>query len=315
MNATEPDALRTWLARGQILLAVLLWLAALAGVAAGLKPVTRWLYHLAWWPLLLFLDGLWLRQSGASWLWGRPREFLRAAAFSVTIWLFFELFNLYLLNWRYVDLEPRRWLRWPGYTLAFATVVPAILLTARVTAGWRGFRELKGTPRTWPGWQPAFLILGTVCLTLPFILPTYAFPLIWLGVIFLGDPLLELMGRPSYTARFLAGERREILALLVAGLALGFWWEMWNYPAQARWIYTLPILNVGRIFEMPVLGYLGFPPFALECAILYTLLEAVHERLQGSRQGRRLFWLVQGLWWLVMFAAIDARTVLSFAVR
>ncbi|MCL6622119.1 MAG: hypothetical protein K6T55_08465 [Syntrophobacterales bacterium] len=308
-NSRNPASL----GRAQMITALLIWLGALAGVILDMPPVRQWLYHLAWWPLLLFLDGLLLLKTGESWLWGRPREFVRAAAFSVTIWLFFELFNLYLLNWRYVGLEPRLWRRWPGYVLAFATVVPAILLTARVTAGWRGFQELKGTPRTWPGWQPAFLILGTVCLTLPFILPTYAFPLLWLGVIFLGDPLLPLVGRPAYTARWLAGDRREVLALLVAGLALGFWWEMWNYPATSRWIYTLPLFNFGRIFEMPVLGYLGFPPFALECAILYTFLEELHARLGGTSRGRRLFWLAQGVWWLVMLAAIDARTVLSFA--
>lgn len=302
------------IARGQMITACLVWMGALAGVALDSPWVRAYLYHLAWWPLLLFLDGLLLLRTGESWLWTRPKAFLRAAVFSVTIWLFFELFNLHLLNWRYVGLEPRLWLRWPGYALAFATVVPAILLTTEVLktfgvfASWQG-----GRPIEWNHWPPLFLILGTACLTLPWVFPTYAFPLIWLGVIFLGDPLLPLVGRPAFTARFLAGERQEVLCLLTAGLLLGLWWELWNYPASSRWIYTLPILGFGKIFEMPILGYLGFPPFALECAILYTFLEGFSSRLAATPRGRRLFWLAQGLWWLLMFAAIDARTVLSFA--
>ncbi len=300
-------------ARGQILAALLVWLGALAGVALDSPPVRAYLYHLAWWPLLLFLDGLLLLKAQESWLWQRPREFLRAAAFSVTLWLLFELVNLHLLNWRYVGLEPRLWLRWPGYALAFATVVPAILLTARVLQAFGAFSGRRGRPLTFEHWPPVFLILGTACLVLPLVFPTHAFPLIWLGVILLGDPLLPLVGRPSFTARWLAGERREVLCLLTAGLLLGLWWELWNHPASARWIYTLPILGFGKVFEMPVLGYLGFPPFALECAILYIFMEELHARLGAHPRGRRLFWLAQGAWWLVMFAAIDARTVLSFA--
>ncbi|MEJ5330472.1 MAG: hypothetical protein WHT07_10000 [Desulfobaccales bacterium] len=303
----------TFLARGQILAAILAWLAAMAGVALDFPVVRAYLYHLAWWPLLLFLDGLLLLRTGESWLWQRPKAFLRAAAFSVTIWLFFELFNLHLLNWRYVGLEPRLWLRWPGYALAFATVVPAILLTAQVLQAFGAFAGRRGEPRTWESWPPVFLILGTACLTLPWVFPTYAFPLIWLGVIFLFDPFLPLVGRPAFTARFLAGERQEFYCLLTAGLLLGLWWELWNYPATSRWIYTLPILGFGKIFEMPVLGYLGFPPFALECAILYTFMEGLFVRLEAHPQGRRLFWLAQGLWWLAIFAALDARTVLSFS--
>ncbi len=294
-------------------LALLGWLMALAGIWAGWEPLLSWLYHFAWWPLLLFLDGLLLFQTGESWLWDRPRSLLRALGFSVTIWLVFELFNLSLLNWRYVGLEPRLWLRWPGYALAFATVVPAVLLTSRVLAALGTWGNVPASPRPLSGWQPWFLILGITCFILPLTTPTYAFPLLWAGGFFLVDPLVDLLGERSLTARVLAGERQEVLCLLTAGLALGLWWELWNYPATARWVYTLPILNFGKVFEMPVLGYLGFPPFALECAVMYTFLEAVDRRLQAAPQRRRRFWLLQLAFWLVMFAAIDARTVLSFA--
>jgi hypothetical protein len=34
-------------------------------------------------------------------------------------------------------------------------------------------------------------------------------------------------------------------------------------------------LAVAWLFEMPVLGYLGFPPFALECYAMYHALRGV----------------------------------------
>ncbi len=307
--------LRRLVVWGQLCLALAGWLAALSGAFGGREPFFSWLYHFAWWPLLLFLDGLLLWRTGESWLWDRPGEFLRACGFSVTIWLVFELLNLFLLNWRYVGLEPRLWLRWPGYFLAFATVVPGVLLTARVMTALGAFGGRQG--RAFPGWrwQPVFLILGVACLVLPLVFPTYAFPLVWLAMIFLLDPVVEGLTGDSLTGRVLKGERQELLCLLTSGLALGLWWELWNYPAPARWIYTLPILNFGKIFEMPILGYLGFPPFAAECAIMHTFLEAVNRRLGGIAQGRRRFWLVQGAFWLAMFAALDARTVAAFAAK
>jgi hypothetical protein len=300
----------TFWATGQMAAAVVLWVSAIGGRLVGAEPFTSWLYFFAWWPLLLFLDGLLARLTGESLIWQRPREFLRLLFFSVTVWLIFEVFNLWLLNWRYAGMEPRLWLRWPGYALAFATVLPGVLLTSEVLAAWGVGARFQGEPRDWGNWQPAFLLLGVACLILPFLAPHYAFPLIWLAFIFLLDPLLDLMTGDSLTRRFLAGERQQPLCLLLAGLLCGIWWEMWNYPSPARWVYTLPVLNFGKIFEMPVLGFLGFLPFALECWVMYEFLKATEKRLSGPQ--RRFFYLAQVVFWLIMFRALDVRTVLSF---
>ena len=257
----------------QIALAVAVWLAAILGRLLGVEPFVTWLYDFAWWPLLLFLDGILWRRTGRSRLWGQPGAFLRMLFFSVTVWLVFEVFNLWLLNWRYVGVEPRLWLRWPGYALAFATVLPGILLTAEVLAALGVGAKLKGPPRRLDNWQPAFLLAGVACLVLPFLAPNFGFPLIWVAFLFLLDPLVDLLTGDSLTRRFLQGARQEHLCLVLAGLACGLWWEMWNYPAAAKWVYTLPVLNFGKVFEMPVLGFLGFLPFALECRVMYDFLD------------------------------------------
>ena len=299
------------LATLQIALAAAVWMAAILGRLLEVEPFVTWLYDFAWWPLLLFLDGLLWRRTGRSRLWGQPGAFLRMLFFSVTVWLVFEVFNLWLLNWRYVGVEPRLWLRWLGYALAFATVLPGILLTAEVLATLGVGAKLRGRRRPIENWQPAFLLAGVACLVLPFIAPNLGFPCIWVAFLFLLDPLVDLLTGDSLTRRFLRGARQEHLCLVLAGLACGLWWEMWNYPAAAKWVYTLPVLSFGKVFEMPVLGFLGFLPFALECRVMDDFLTVLHRRLSGSR-GLVLFYVGQVAFWLVMFWALDVRTVMSF---
>ncbi len=302
---------RTGLAKFQVGAALAVWIVAFPGARWGVEFLKDWLYFFAWWPLLLFLDGVLFLARGESWLGDRPREFVRLAGWSVSVWLVFEVFNLCLQNWGYIGVEPRLWVRWPGYALAFATVLPGILLTARVLEARGWFQGMAGKPRILPAWQPSFLLAGVACLVWPLLFPRYAFPLIWLTFFFLLDPINDLLTGDSLTGRWLAGERQRHLCLLTAGLLCGLWWEVWNYPATAKWVYTLPVLNFGKIFEMPVLGYLGFLPFALECAVMYNFLKTLDERLLSAR-GRRLAWLVQIAFWLAAFQAIDTWTVLAF---
>jgi len=230
---------------------------------------------------------------------------------SVSLWLVFEAYNLVLQNWRYVGVEARWAWRWPGYALAFATVLPGLMLTSEVLLA-LGFWQRRGVPRELGRWQPWSLYMGVAYLVLPLVAPNYAFPLIWLGFIFLLEPFCELFGGESLVRQWAAGERQRHLCLLTAGLLCGLWWEVWNYPAGGKWIYTLPVFNFGRIFEMPVLGYLGFPPFAVECAVMYSFLKILENRFLTTPRRRRWAMVVHLAFWLAMFKAMDTWTVLSF---
>ncbi|MHB8068820.1 MAG: hypothetical protein ACYDIC_13090 [Desulfobaccales bacterium] len=304
--------MRKFLAFLWLAAALLIWAVSWWGALHGREPFASWLYFFAWWPYLFFLEALLFLREGNFWLLSRPRVAFRLLGWSVTCWLVFEAFNLVLQNWRYAGLLPHWWRRWPGYVFAFATVLPGILLTARVLAAAGAWQGVKGERRAWTSWQPLWLLLGTACLVLYLALPRYAFALVWGGFFFLLDPLCDLLSGKSLTRRWLAGERQEIFCLLAAGLICGVWWETWNYPSTAKWVYFLPVLNFGKIFEMPVLGYLGFLPFALECAVMYNFMQAIEERVLTTPQQRRWFWVAQLAFWLVMFAALDAWTVISF---
>jgi hypothetical protein len=125
------------------------------------------------------------------------------------------------------------------------------------------------------------------------------------------DPLLEKIGIRSLSLTIASGRRSRVWSLLAGGLVCGGLWEFWNYWAASKWIYSVPFFH-WKIFEMPLLGFLGFPPFALECWILYHLLRSVPLRW-NSAPARAAFWIAVGVFCVVAFHGIDVHTVLHYA--
>ncbi len=301
-----------YLANLEIALALAGWAVGLWGIIRGDNIILQYLYFFAWYPYIAFLDGLLFRLRGTSWLLTQPRQFLKMLFWSTTVWLIFEALNLALKNWGYVGVVPVWWIRWGGYALGFATVLPGVLLTAQVIDALGAFKGRKARPANLGPWQPVSLLVGAVLLIVPLVLPRYAFPLIWGAFFFLLDPCCWLLGGDSLINRFAQGERREHLCLLTAGLLCGLWWEAWNYWAVTKWVYTLPVFNFWKVFEMPLLGFLGFPPFALSGAVMYNFLKGLDERVLTTPRRRRFSYALQLAFWIVMFAAIDAWTVISY---
>ncbi len=104
---------------------------------------------------------------------------------------------------------------------------------------------------------------------------------LWVGLIYLIDPINAKLGAPSILRDWQAGRLGRTASLMIGGLVCGLLWEFWNYWAIAKWTYHLPFLGGWeslRYFEMPVLGLLGFLPFAVECWVVLNLIIAVLER-------------------------------------
>jgi hypothetical protein len=62
--------------------------------------------------------------------------------------------------------------------------------------------------------------------------------------------------------------------ILLAGLICGVVWESLNFFAPQKWIYTVRGLEGFKVFEMPLLGFLGFPALALDCMAAYALFSS-----------------------------------------
>jgi hypothetical protein len=282
------------------------------------EPFYSWFYCFAWWSYILIADNLLLVLAGRSLVVGRRRELARMLPLSVFIWLLFEAYNLVIRNWAYDGIPQQLWVRWPGYALAFATVLPGVFITADL-AGVLLFRMRDSLPSECeprdPGGAPLSRlspVAGALLAAAPLVWPRIFFPAVWIGPILVADPLLERIGVRSLSLGIAAGDRRRIWSLLTGGFVCGLLWEFWNIWAASKWIYTVPFFASWKVFEMPLAGFLGFPPFALECWILYHLLE---RSLRSARSGAQqvVVWGTIALVSIAVFCGIDRRTVVRYS--
>jgi hypothetical protein len=284
--------------------------ASAAALALGAPFMTTWFYSFAWWSCLLILDGFNVRRTGISPLFTGGRDFLFVAYISVPVWLIFELFNLRLRNWSYHAVPASLPVRWLGYAVAFATVIPAIKEFATLFAG--VFRAALRFPplRVTRNLLRASLGLGAVLLVLPLGWPRLFFPLVWLGFIFLLEPLNYRRRSVSFLRDLETGDGSRLLAWMAGGLAAGLTWELLNWWAGAHWEYHIPYFNFGRIFQMPVLGFGGFIPFALEVFALEAVLKSFDRNLRPRRFARFAFWVGLAVFDVGVFWLIDRFTVM-----
>lgn len=255
------------------------------------EPVDTWFYSFAWWSYIVIVDAWVYRRRGESLLLSHPRRFLFLALWSIALWFFFEALNFRLQNWHYVHLPSDRLSRWAGYFLAYATVVPGLMETADLvdTAGF--LKSVNVAPLHRSG-RPLFVGLGLACLALPLLWPQLFFSLIWVALILLLEPLAEILGAPSFLSDWRSGSLRRVSILVVSGFLCGFLWEFWNAFAAAHWVYSVPGMDTWKIFEMPVLGYLGFLPFAVSVHSASSVAVTLWDRSgTGLRWGMGVIWL------------------------
>jgi hypothetical protein len=119
------------------------------------------------------------------------------------------------------------------------------------------------------------MIAGAFCFVAPVLLPSFAFPLVWLSFYLILDPINYLHNQPSTLGHLKEGNLATPLSLLLSGIILGFLWEFWNYWAIIKWTYNLPYVGFLKVFEMPILGYLGYFPFALELYAMYWFIRSL----------------------------------------
>ncbi|HEY8147706.1 MAG TPA: DUF4332 domain-containing protein [Vicinamibacteria bacterium] len=287
------------------------------GLVLLVEPVPTWYYHLAWWSYIVAADDLNRRRSGRSLLRDRPAHFGWLAGVSVLWWTLFELVNLRLGNWYYVMSLPWTPLRWAAGVLAFASVLPGIVETLALVENLGLLRSVRVRPLAWPpGKERIVIALGAACLLLPLSWPDVFFPLTWGSLVFLMEPWNRRHARRSFLRDLEAGEAGPLCRTLVAGLVCGALWEAWNFWARTKWMYTVPGFEGLKVFEMPLAGFLGFPPFAVESVVFLRWLGAWRDRLRpaGVRAARMAALVLGPVAVLAMFAAVDPVVVDSVYV-
>lgn len=264
------------------------------GMLARIEPFWTWHTPIAWTGYILLVDGVIYRIRGTSWLTTDRREFVFLAIASIPLWLVFEGYNLLIRNWHYVNLPETLAVRYAGYAWAFATISPALFVTAELVATLRGTspdaqvagRRTAADRGLRLTLDYALIAAGAAMLLWPLLRPSpYLAAPVFVGFVFLLDPINAWRGDQSLLDDIRHGRWARVQNILAGGFICGMLWEFWNYWARAKWIYTVPIFGDVKIFEMPVLGYFGFPPFALECFAMYVFIRPLFWRGPGRQIG------------------------------
>jgi len=236
------------------------------------EPFANFFYLCAWYGLIFTFDQLIRRREGRSLIVRCGPGFLLVLLWSAAAWYFFELVNLRLQNWYYVFVVDHPLARSIGTFLSFATVFPGIFWIDQYLSVRGVGASIRGKPLIFgESGRRNLQLVGLLFLALPMIWPTYFFPLVW-GTVFLLLAPIEYRSGRGLLHQLEEGDYGPLVRMLLAGLIAGFFWESLNFWARAKWIYTVPFFDRLKLFEMPVAGFLGFPPFAVECAVLYRLL-------------------------------------------
>jgi hypothetical protein len=236
---------------------------------------TYWAFFPLWLGYCLVIDGLVLARTGTSLLTRSWRKYLGLFLLSAPIWWVFEALNLRTQNWKYVGAEsfsPAAYAFWT--TLSFTTVVPAVFGSAELLASFGFMKRLPPGPLVRPDRRTTigFFVAGWAMLALLLVWPRIFFPFIWFSLYFVIEPINVWMGNRSLADWTGKRDWRPVIALWLGVLLTAFFWEMWNYFSYPKWVYDVAWGGWVHIFEMPLLGYGGYLPFALELYAFYHLI-------------------------------------------
>ncbi|MEX0599805.1 MAG: hypothetical protein WD021_08070 [Rhodothermales bacterium] len=238
-------------------------------------PRTHVFFFPLWLGYILAVDGLVHLRRGASILSRSRRGFVALFVASAPAWWLFEMINLHTQNWTYVGAELFSDLEYAILcTVAFSTVMPAVFETAELVRSFRWVDERRTGPRI-PASRhtaAASFSAGVAAALLIYMYPDGFYPFIW-GMLFgLIEAANLWTGQPSLFDALDRCDWRPALSLALGALICGFFWELWNMYSFPRWTYRTPGVEFLYFFEMPLLGYLGYPPFGLELYALAHLL-------------------------------------------
>ncbi|MBU0898818.1 MAG: hypothetical protein KKB03_01545 [Nanoarchaeota archaeon] len=238
-----------------------------------IEPFATWYFPIIWYGYILLIDALIFKTKGSSYLSNKPKQFIFMIIFSAVVWWMFEGINMALGNWRYIGTSglASQQMKLIFGTISFSTVIPAVFETAEFLKSLHIFDKIKLKKSHNINKSLVYLMsfLGIVCLVFSATFPVFFFPLIWLAFFLMLDPFNYLHKKPSIIGHLKDRRLTIPIALFVGATVCGFLWEFWNYWAVIKWTYSIPFVDFFRVFEMPVLGYLGYGPFGWELYAMY----------------------------------------------
>ncbi|MCG8685932.1 MAG: hypothetical protein MI892_13720, partial [Desulfobacterales bacterium] len=230
-----------------------------------------------WLGVIILINAACFRQKGSCPLTKNTAAFVKLFPVSALFWWAFEFLNRFVGNWYYTGSEYPALTYFCLATLSFSTVLPAVesmkellLNNDRIANGFSFMAPMDWLSRKPVGWL--LIVAGSICLALISIFPETLFFTVWIAPFFILLGYAVTKGLPHPFNGLLQGDFTQVGAYALAAVCCGVLWELFNFYSLARWTYSIPYVQVLHFFEMPILGYAGYLPFGLECALIIHMI-------------------------------------------
>jgi hypothetical protein len=233
-----------------------------------------------WLGYVLTVNAFVFRSTGSSPLTHRPGWFLALFPVSAALWWLFEHLNQFVNNWYYSGTYATSdWDYFLQATLPFSTVLPAV---ASTLAWLRQFSRIEALALPPIEVSPALawlaLATGIATLAAMGVSPELFYAALWVGPPLILCGLQQIVVGETLLSPLARSDWRPLLQPALAALVCGFFWELWNFGSLAQWHYSIPYAQRFHVFEMPLLGYAGYLPFGVMCALVLDLVARIVER-------------------------------------
>lgn len=284
----EKIALPKWFWIGLIM-----WAGTLF-VFIGKFSEPRWLINWAvlplFWGFTFLLDGLVYVRNNRRSLWNNsPRELLGMGMASIFGWLIFEYLNFFVDdNWTY----PKGILLPEDEFTIYAVVGSSGLMP--MAFEWYSLfytfdkfknRFSQGPKIIMAKWlKILMLVLSFGVLLVISFYPDIMFGAIWVAPLIIFSIVLNELGMWSPFNPIKNGNWSPLLIIALTYFVQGTLCECWNYLSATHvdgnmaytnnpdyWVYSIPYVNVLHVFEMPLLGLLGYLPFGIYCGVWWMV--------------------------------------------
>ncbi len=276
-----------WWGKCAFVLCLVSWLLAWTRFS-WFRPFQPYTFIPLWFSFIFFINGMshWL--TGSSLLERHGLRFVALFPLSTVFWWYFEYLNRFVQNWYYTGVEDFSPLRYVvTASVSFSTVIPAVLsvnellkIFPRFDNAYKNFLPLR-LKRPKLAASLALLLAGCGLMAMG-IMPDLLFPLVWIAPLIIVTATQAILGIETVCREVHHGTWVGICRLSASGLICGFFWEMWNFFSYAKWIYSIPFVSQFKIFEMPLLGYAGYLPFGLECAVAASFVIGFQDIMESN---------------------------------
>ncbi len=251
-----------------ILVNFFLWLTIILNL--NVDSFTKYYFPLIWLGFILFVDSLVYRFRGSSLIKNNFRDFLGLFVISFLLWIIFELIANCVQVWNYIEIyEFSFWEYFELSSLVFSFVLPAIFELTDLISTLTSFKFKTKKFEVSKVFLCLIIGLGVVLFLAPIFKPGLTFPLIWISLFLIFDPINYMNGNPSIIRDISKSEWQIPVSLLVGGVIVGFFWEFWNFWSYPKWTKSIPFFDFYRFFEIGIWGYVFYFFFSWELFAMY----------------------------------------------